>query len=461
MLKFATVNKFKLSSGDVHAWALDSPANDMMVKITERGLYIQGWLLKTSDASRATMVVRTDRDTVEDPQTFAFNSGRPDVIQRVLGVAPSVHPQLRCGFSGFLPDVPEQFNLGVAVDGEVTWLCAVQLEAKKAATSTNASTTHESMPPVIQGSDGWLFLDNDTNHSVDQHTGLLILDKVGLVRWQAYLDQCRSLASAAGARHAILIAASKEQVLPEHYPHRKGELTVTDQVFAACSPSDHVVNTASILAEQPEKQACFIKTDTHWTDRGAMFATLALIDELALDAAQAREHFANDVYYTMPFAGDLGVKLTPVLAAPTEFLSAPTPATGAVFDNHLPNIGRVLVFGSSQALWPHSLLMFGASSAYPMLKFLKRLFRRIVFIHSAGNVDADIALHERPDFLVMQTTARFMIEPPHTGFSVSDAVTTKLGSASEEVRSRAAASMSAAMHQEENLPYCHMVGVLT
>ena len=461
MLKFATVKKFKPSSGGVHAWALDSPANDMIVKATERGLYIQGWLLMTSDTLRATMVVRTVRGTVEDQRTFAFNSGRPDVIQRVLGVAPSEHRQLRCGYSGYLPDVPEEFTLGVTADGEVTWLCTVQLEEKEAATLESATTTHESTPPVIKGADGWLFLDNDTNHSVDQHTGLLMLDKVGLARWRAYFDQCRSLASAVGARHAILIAASKEQVLPEHYPHRKGELTVTDQVFAACSPSDHVVNTASILAKQTEKQACFIKTDTHWTDRGAMFATLALIDELALDAAQAREHFASDVYYTMPFAGDLGVKLTPVLAMPTEFLSAPTPATGAVFDNHLPNIGRVLVFGSSQALWPHSLLMFGASSSYPMLKYLKRLFRRIVFVHSAGNVDAEIVRHERPDFLVMQTTARFMIEPPHTGFSLSDAVTTKLGRASEEVRTRAVASMSTAPLQEENLPYCRMVGVLT
>ena len=460
MLKFATVKKMTPASESLHAWALDSPANDMMVKVTERGLYIQGWLLTKSDTTRAAMMVRTVTDAVENRQPLPFNSGRPDVIQRVLGVAPSDHRQLRCGYSGYLPDVPEEFTLGVTVDGDVTWLCTVQLEAKAAA-SESATAPHENTPPVIQGSDGWLFLDNDTNHSVDQHTGLLILDKVGLARWRTYFDQCRSLALAADARHAIVIAASKEQVLPEHYPHRKGVLTVTDQVLSVGSPSDHVVNTASILAKQPEKQACFIKTDTHWTDRGAMFATLALIDELALDAAQAREHFADDVYYTMPFAGDLGVKLTPVIAAATEFLSAPTPATGAVFDNHLPNIGRVLVFGSSQALWPHSLLMFGASSSYPMLKYLKRLFRRIVFIHSAGNVDAEIVLHERPDFLVMQTTARFMIEPPHTGFSLSDAVTTKLGSASAEVRSRAVASMSAAPHQEENLPYCRMVKVLT
>lgn len=460
MLKFATVLKLKQANINLHAWALDSPTNDMMVKITERGLYIQGWLLMKSDTLPATMVVRTVRGTVEEQRVLTFNSGRPDVIQRVLGVAPSEHRQLRCGYSGYLPDVPEEFTLGVMLDGEVTWLCVVRLEEREDAILENGTTTHESTPPVIQGTDGWLFLDNDTNHSVDQHTGRLILDKVGLARWAAYFDDCRSLASSVDARHAILIAASKEQVLPEHYPHRKGELTVTDQVLAISNPSDHVVNTASFLAKQPEKTDCFIKTDTHWTDRGAMLATLALIDALLLDAAQVRQHFANDVYYTMPFAGDLGVKLTPVRATSTEFLNAPTPATDAIFDNHLPNIGRVLIFETSNVLWKNSLLIFGASSSYPMLKYLKRLFKRIVFIHSAGNVDPEIILHERPDFLVMQTTARFMIEPPHTNFSIHNAVITKIGSASEDVRSRAKELMSKETQQEENLPYYRMLGAL-
>jgi hypothetical protein len=126
-----------------------------------------------------------------------------------------------------------------------------------------------------------------------------------------------------------------------------------------------------------------------------------------------------------------------------------------VFDNQLPNIGRVLVFERADALWPQSLLIFGASSSYPMLKYLKRLFGRIVFVHSAGNVDREVVRHEGPDFLVMQTTARFMIEPPNTGFVLGAAVTSKMAS-NPEARARALASSGAQPHPR-NQPYYRML----
>jgi hypothetical protein len=455
MPKSATVQKFSSSIRGVHAWALDFPASDKPAKVTEHGLYVQGWVLTEPGISRGPVMLRTGKGATENQRAITLNSGRPDVIQRLLGLPPEGHPQLRCGFVGYLAEVPDEFSLGVTLNGDVTWLCTVQLDEKEAAAAEPAK------PQLIQGPEGWLFLDNDTNGSVDQYTGRLILDRAGIARWRTYLDGCRSLACGSGARHSVLIAASKEQVLPEHYPHKKAEVTILDQVMAICRPADHVVNTAAVLAMRFDRETCFMKTDTHWTDRGAMLATLALLQELGLDPEKARQRFDNDVYHTMPFAGDLGIKLTPALAAPTEFLCAPRVDTGATFDNCLPNIGRVLIFNEDEATWDHNLLIFGASSTYPMLKYLKRLFRRIVFVHSAGNVDAEIVRHERPSLLVMQTTARFMIEPPNTAFCLRDAVEIKLGNSSDEVRNRAIAAMPSPPLQEENLPYHRMLEILT
>ena len=157
--------------------------------------------------------------------------------------------------------------------------------------------------------------------------------------------------------------------------------------------------------------------------------------------------------------GRLGAGLWRVVEADRvhqcQFLQAPLASSAAVFDNHLPNIGRVLVFGDAGAPWG-SLLLFGASSAYPMLKYLKRLFRRIVFVHSAGNADAEIVRHERPDYLVLQTTARFMVTPPDTGFRLADAVAAKLQGANDDARLRARASAAKARADARNLPYCQM-----
>lgn len=456
MSNFTSIKKLPLPEGALQAWALDFPQQDKAPRVTERGLYLQGWVLPHAGTQQGELVARFIVGGEEVLRTIPFNNDRPDVIQRVVGAAPAGHPQLRCGFIAYLKDAPQAFELGVKLDGEMVWLCDVQLtESTPVARTENKRAEMQ----VIRGTDGWLFLDNDTNRSVDQYTGRLQLDDAGLERWQAYLDGCVAIAADVSAPHALVIAASKEQVLPEHYPHQKGEKTVHEQVLALCREEHRVLDTVQLLAARPDKEACFIKTDTHWTDRGALAATLALLARLGLDVETAQACIAQDVYYTMPFAGDLGGKLSPVVSEPTEFLQAPPPASNAVFDNHLANIGRVIVFEDALALWKHSLLVFGASSSYPMLKYLKRLFGRVVFVHSAGHVDLSIVQHEGPDFLVMQTTARFMIEPPDVGFVLADAVANKIGNLAEDVRARALAASLASVNSK-NLPYCDMLGII-
>lgn len=453
MTQFATIRK--LAAPELHAWALDFPPAGAAARIGDAGLYLQGWALGKGDAACAELVVRTRCEQGEQDRLIAFNAGRPDVIQRVLGAVPAGHPQLRCGFMAHLEPVPGEFTLGVRVDGQTAWFCEVTLDgtAEPPAAPRAAPPAHQ----VIQGSDGWLYLDNDTNRSVDQYTGSLLLDSEGLARWASYLDACAGIADGAGARHAVLVAASKEQVLPEHYPHAKGAQTVHEQVMGLSRPEHKMLDTAALLRARADREGCFIKTDTHWTDRGAMHAALALVDRLGLDAQLARDCWAGDVYYTMPFAGDLGSKLQPALVAKTEFLQAPPATQDAAFDNHLPNIGRVLVLECAAAPWSGTLLLFGASSSYPMLKYLKRVFQRIVFVHSAGNVDSTLVAHEQPAYLVMQTTARFMIAPPDVGFVLRHAVADKMRAADAQVRARALACADAAGSNPANLPYCAML----
>lgn len=456
MSYFASIQSLPLDEPAIRAWVLDFPQTGAAARVTEAGLYLQGWLLTKPQAVRGHVMLRTRRDGVEQVQALAFNNDRPDVIQRVLGETPAGHAQLRCGFNAHVPNLPAEFTLGVSVDGRTTWLCEVSMSGTPIVHAAPAPEETQ----VIQGKDGWLYLDNDTNNSVDQYTGRLRLGQDELGRWAAYLDESAALAGTLGARHAVVVAASKEQVLPEFYPHARAAVTVHEQVLGLARPEHGLVDTAALLAARDDKETCFIKTDTHWTDRGAREACLSTLAALGLDAAQALAVFANDKYYSASFIGDLGTKLRPPAGAPTEFLRAPAATDGAAFDNELPNIGRVLVFENADAPWPNSLLLFGASSSYRMLRYLKRLFRRIVFVHSAGNVDPQIVQHERPDYLVMQTTARFMITPPGHGFRLADAVAEKLRGADEALRARALASAEKAQADPRNLPYCRMLDVI-
>lgn len=407
---FAQIQKLPVPAEAVRAWFLDLPAVGKEVLPNEAGLPVQGWLLTTGTPQTACMIVRLGRRLRTTEHPLPFNQARPDVLQVMLGTNQPDHPQLLCGFNGVVPASTTEFSLGVQLDGQVIWLAEIHFTAHPQNPDDSPALQ------VLEGRDGWLFLDNDTNHSVDQHTGRLTLDATQLHDWKLYLAQCRSLATEVNARHVILLAASKETVLPELYPHPQGHVSPAQQVCALCEPADHLVDAAAVLIRHPDRAACFIKTDTHWTDRGAMHIVLAVLAELGLDPTLAAARFAADEYCIRRFAGDLGSKLHPERYEPTEFLLGPLPDADARFDNGVENTGRVLILEEAAPVWPHCLMLFAASSAYSMLKYLRRLFARVVFVHSAGHVDVEFVRRERPDFLVLQSTSRFVIVPPTTSF---------------------------------------------
>ena len=416
-------------------WSLDLPRNDKVVRDATLGLRIEGWVLQPAPMVSAHQPVQLWLRKVDaDTPAFVLPLGveRKDVISKVLAQDPGAHPQLLCGYLAHVQLADGIWDLGYALGDTVMWISrwtigqpAASVKAPPttagppaAPAAAPASAAPPGPPPlkVLHGTEGWLFLDNDSNRSVDQFTGRLLLDERALDQWQAYLDQGLALAASVRARHALVIAPSKEQVLPLHYPHPRAPLTVVDQVLALARPEHCVVDGAAVLAAQPSPEACFMRTDTHWTDRGALQAVLAAIEALGYDVGLAQAAFASDNYRVIRNAGDLGLKFDPPVDAPTEFLVGHSPYEGARFDNRLPNFGRVMIFEQADAPLDESLLMFGASSGYTMLKYLMRLFRRCVFVHSAGHVDPALVRHEQPGALLLQSNGRFLVEPPRTDF---------------------------------------------
>lgn len=420
VLRTAHIKRNDLSLNGVKVWALDFPANERLVDLLQPTLLVQGWVLWAETPIQPIHVLVEVGGVLVHEQPF--NSKRPDVIERVLHESYAGHDQLCCGFVARVPSagLVTGFRVGVKQgDGAPVWLAQVALVAPL---------------QVLEGSDGWLFLDNDSNHSVDQYTGKRLLRAEELAAWQDYLGGVHAVAQRLGLRHAMVLAPSKEEVLRHRYPLERAQTTVLDQVCALAAPEWHLLNAAPVLRAHEPPEACFKQTDTHWTDRGAMLATLALLPLLGLDDVRARALFEQDAYELRNEVGDLGCKLLPMRSAATEFLKGPPPEAGAIFDNRLPNIGRTLVFEHADAVYPCKVVVFGASSGYPMLKYLKRLFSRVVFVHSAAQVDVAVLQHEKPDALLLQSNGRFLVQAPHLRFSLADAVRTKLAESSPAVK---------------------------
>lgn len=411
------VEQLPVSCPEIHRWCLDYPVKGGDVSpadLQSDGVLFQGWVLPSHPAA-VSPFVRMGGKTLY----FDLNVERPDVIERVLALESAGHPLLNCGFRLRVPFQAQDAVFGFRIgsrDFDYARLTVVGREELK----------------VMEGLEGWLFLDNDTNRSVEQFTGELLLDRSGRKRWSAYLTGLARVASDLKARHAVLIAPAKEMVLPQHYPHKKGVLTPVEQVLMLAKKEHQVVYPVPSLQASAERTV--LMTDSHWTLHGAMLAVLDTAGRLGIDQDQVQALFAEDRYVEREICGDLGNKFYPRRSSVEKLLVSYNYRKHMVYDNHLPNLGRIQLMENKSALLNCKCVLFGSSSGYSTLHYFSRIFSNLVFVHSAGNVDTGVLRQESPEYIIAQTNGRFVIVPPLVEYDLSRGVREKLALLADGVR---------------------------
>lgn len=410
------VEKCAVRCPEIFRWCLDFPVHRgdvSLVDLEKVGVLFQGWVLPKGTDTMPTPYLRVQGAV----HYLDLNCHRPDVIEKVLLQDDAAHPLRQCGFRHQLPVADREMFFGFRV-GERDY--------------DHARLRVEGTIKVLEGRDGWLFLDNDTNQSVDQFKGKLLLDRRGRKAWLSYLDKFTKASSQANARHAVLVAPAKEMVLAPYYPFRKGRTSPVEQVLRLATKKHQVVYPVEALKASEERT--FRITDTHWSLHGAMLAVVEVLSTLGIDPEQVREVFAQDQYRQQEVAGDLGNKFYPRRASPEKSLISYSYQKQLIYDNFLPNFGRVNLFVNSGALLNRKLLIFGSSSSYSTLPFFSRIFSKLILVHSAGNVDPEVLRHEAPDYVVAQTNGRFVIRPPVFGYRLSEAIAEKMAMLPDEER---------------------------
>ena len=401
-----SVTALPVKTSGVHRWCLDFPKTGQSFEeseLLEQGLIFQGWVLPEEGHE-----VKPYFRFGEESRYLPLNISRADVVERVLKEHAQDNLRVRCGFRQKIPvDKPCGF-FGLDVDG-------VRVDVLKVEVSGSLR--------IIEGRDGWLFLDNDSNQSVDQYKGNLLLDRRGLREWSAYLANLSENAHRLSLRHALLIAPAKEMVLSDFYPHKKGKTSPVEQVLALAQPDHHVVHPVAELKDSEFRT--FRMCDTHWTSKGAMLGLLAVLKELGFDPAEAAALFQADKYKETLHSGDLGSKVFPSQSAKELVLTGAHYRKWVAYDNQLPNMGRVIVIRNAGALYPAKCMIFGSSSTYSFFDYISRVLSEVIFIHSAGSIDVEVVEHERPDYLIAQTNGRFVVRPPGVEYSLTGEIVDK------------------------------------
>lgn len=383
----------------VFRWCLDYPVNKFAVtdeRVGEKGIKVRGWILPSSKQSLS-VIVLCGNEVIPLP----LNEDRPDVIEKVLKENSSAHPLLKCGFRHSVRFKHRNFSIGVVENGHYHPLL---------------SGTIEGSLKVLRGKENWLFLDNDSNQSVEQYTGKLKLSRSEKLKWKSYFNSIYKLSSSQSIPTCMLVAPSKENVYSQHYPYSEAKVTPIKQLLKMMPSSFPYIYPADYLKAMAERS--YRLCDTHWTIHGARESSILLAEKLLGGNLKLREIFLEDVYEAKESFGDLGRKVYPPSAAKEDVLRNYNYRKNVLFDNKLPNFGRIILIHNESSLDRSTLLLFGSSSAYSMFHFISRIFQTVIFVHTAGNVDQKLIREVNPDYLCMQTNARFIVKSPTTNESV-------------------------------------------
>ncbi|MEC8918504.1 MAG: hypothetical protein VX796_12940 [Pseudomonadota bacterium] len=259
---------------------------------------------------------------------------------------------------------------------------------------------------VLEGREGWLFLANDTNASIDQFTGKKRLDAEQKQQWQHFVDGIGPLQRQRSL--LLLIANSKEKVRPEYYPYEKASITPTEQVekFLQAEKIDYCNPVAAMQAE-PDS---YYPTDTHWSGRGAYLAFLACMRHFGFD-----DDFASlYAFEQREVVGDLGSKMDPpAKSLSTVAVFREESGVYCRFSNYLPGTGNITIFENSKPIHARTLVIFGGSSAgaggFALL--FANVFQRVVVVNLPGSYVHEVVEHEAADHVILQTNERYLATP--------------------------------------------------
>jgi hypothetical protein len=128
---------------------------------------------------------------------------------------------------------------------------------------------------VVIGKDGWLFLGNKYQGTIDQYRGLKQLDAKQILSFYKYFGEIEAYLKDLKIPFYLAIAPDKHSIYPEYLPSylsRKG-VTPFDQIMAS-NTSLQIIDLKKVLIEKKKnhKLPLYYKTDSHWNHFGAYLA---------------------------------------------------------------------------------------------------------------------------------------------------------------------------------------------
>lgn len=259
---------------------------------------------------------------------------------------------------------------------------------------------------ILRGKDNWLFLSNDGNKSVEQYEGKLLINDENLHSWEDFLRTASKIKNC-----VFCIPPSKESVYSSYYPYKQADIRPINQLLLKLRQSKILYNYPIELLNKINDS--YSKTDTHWNQHASWMVLKLILGMIGLNNL---DYIDNALCFKeVTLLGDLGSKLTP-----KEYSSRITlnPECSlyqgeCIFQNHgVFHQGSINIYLNEESLYNKTICVFGDSFSINWIPFLRYMFRKSIIVRSNASIISSILTHEKPDYVILENTERFILRAP-------------------------------------------------
>jgi alginate O-acetyltransferase complex protein AlgJ len=263
---------------------------------------------------------------------------------------------------------------------------------------------------VLRGKEGWLLytgegnLDDYQNAHPFSATELEdIGDKLGAV--QQWMDE-------KGITFFVVVAPNKETIYPEFVPdeiNKIGDQSRLEQLAAFLKSSSHPVKLLDVrpaLLARKEEFQLYYRTDSHWNDYGAYFASAEILKAVEEKFPEVRVAGIEDYRIEKgDVSGDLArmLPMEPLLSETTVWLHR-YPDSQVRFPE---KTDRVITISEADNPNLPRAVIFRDSFANQLEPFLSEGFSRAVYPWSF-TIDQDLINREQADVVIVEIAERYL-----------------------------------------------------
>lgn len=265
-------------------------------------------------------------------------------------------------------------------------------------------------PNVLRGREDWLFWTGEGN--MDDYQNAHPFSRADLEEIEQKLSAVQERLAAQGIAFLVAPAPNKETIYPEMLPPeilKIGKQSRLDQLLAYLAEQHSAVRVLDVrpvlLANKTQRQL-YYRTDTHWNDYGAYYASAEIFKVLQPEFPQLQLP-GLEAYHTEEetISGDLArLLLTDPLFSESALQLEPLSPARARF---LEKTDRVITISEvNDAALPRAVI-FRDSFANSLEPFLSERFKRAVYPWSF-QVDWELIEREQPDLVIYELAERYL-----------------------------------------------------